>query len=128
VGSIRDAFGVSINKNIAYAEIDFGTGIRLDLQSVSGESFRKGFVPPPNTSEGISALQRRFLTMPSGDNLRKFDSEVILLEHIANTLPDFASGRIRLFSEFPICPSCNGVVEQFRRMFPNIELIVTSGP
>jgi hypothetical protein len=127
VARIRNAFGVSANKNIAFAEVDFGTGVRLDLQAVSGESFRKGFVPPPGTAEGISELQRRFITQATGNNPRRFDSENIILEHLANTIPTFASGRIRLFSELPVCVSCNGVIDQFRRMFHNIELIVTSG-
>jgi hypothetical protein len=130
VTSLKRRFGIEDFRNAAFAEIDTGTGAVSSLQAVSGQRARRGFVSPPGTNGGISSRQRRFVTTLD-DNLRnnrQFDSEVILLEQIANSIPTSASGRIRLFSEQPLCRSCNSVVDQFRSMFPGIEVIVSHGP
>ncbi len=126
--ALKRANRVGRDKNVAFAEVDMGTGVRLDLHAASGKHHFRGFVPPPGSKDGISALQRRFLTQVTGNNARRVDSEVILLEHLANTIPSFAKGRIRLFSELPPCSSCSDVIDQFRRLFPNMEVIVSHGP
>ena len=50
-----------------------------------------------------------------------------IFEHIANKFPTTAKGRIDLYSELEICPSCSGVITQFKKMYPNIEVNVTLG-
>lgn len=87
---------------------------------VSGKASRPGTVDLP--------AQTRFQVKATGADARELDSERKILEQIAEGLPPDASGRIQLFSELPVCDSCVGVIEQFRRDFPNIELIVTHGP
>lgn len=50
-----------------------------------------------------------------------------IFEHIANEFPETATGKIDLYSELPLCPSCSEVLKQFKEMYPNIEINVTSG-
>ncbi|SHF42338.1 The BURPS668_1122 family of deaminases [Seinonella peptonophila] len=60
--------------------------------------------------------------------VRTNDSELRIFAHLANKLvnnPD-ATGTVRLFSERPVCVSCQGVVMQFKQMFKNIRIIVHS--
>lgn len=58
---------------------------------------------------------------------RQLDSERMLLEYLAKELPRDASGVIRIYSRYPVCPKCTGVIEQFYWMFPKVTLLVTSG-
>lgn len=37
------------------------------------------------------------------------------------------NGEIKIVSEFPYCSSCQGVIQQFSEMFPNIKLILVDG-
>ncbi|ECI5354874.1 hypothetical protein GYD59_004707 [Salmonella enterica] len=78
------------------------------------------FLPTP--AEG----SRRFSTFEVGHD-RAFDSEVKIFEHIADKFPTTAKGRIDLYSELEVCPSCSEVITQFKRMYPNIEVNVTWG-
>lgn len=64
---------------------------------------------------------------------RCVDSESKILEDIAHQLGytefkagEKVSGTIYLITERPPCPSCEGVIKQFREMFPDIKLIVES--
>ncbi|EEN4858770.1 hypothetical protein GK134_02910 [Salmonella enterica] len=69
---------------------------------------------------------RKFTTFEVGHD-RAFDSEVKIFEHIANKFPTTAKGRIDLYSELKVCPSCSEVITQFKAMYPNIEVNVTWG-
>ncbi|PVL83820.1 hypothetical protein C4797_19840 [Salmonella enterica subsp. enterica serovar Weslaco] len=69
---------------------------------------------------------RKFTTFEVGHD-RAFDSEVKIFEHIANKFPTMAKGRIDLYSELKVCPSCSEVITQFKAMYPNIEVNVTWG-
>jgi len=53
------------------------------------------------------------------------DTEAKILEDIASQISDpNISGTINLFTELPPCLSCINIIEEFRRMFPNITLNV----
>ncbi|EBV7174679.1 hypothetical protein ZU61_04655, partial [Salmonella enterica subsp. enterica serovar Thompson] len=69
---------------------------------------------------------RKFTTFEVGHD-RAFDSEVKIFEYIANKFPTTAKGRIDLYSELKVCPSCSEVITQFKAMYPNIEVNVTWG-
>jgi hypothetical protein len=60
-------------------------------------------------------------------NMRFNDSELRVLEDLANTLPRNARGTIRLYTQRPPCSSCAGVIEQFSAMFPDLLVVLTSG-
>lgn len=60
--------------------------------------------------------------------LRALDAEVKILEYLANRFDQQSQGTVYLFSERPICLSCQGVIRQFTEMFPNIAVRTGSGP
>jgi RHS repeat-associated protein len=119
VAEIRADIGVPKGKNIAYAEVNLG-GDTQEVVGISGGKLRGNTAPPP--------ISRQFQPIEVGGYVRDLDAEVKILEDLARVLPQNSSGVVRLFSQFPVCESCTGVVEQFRAAFPDIQVIVTSGP
>ena len=123
--SLRNQFGISRGKNIAFADVQV-TAFRGELKGLSGKSIAQarvaaGFAPIPRF--------RRFITgLTDFDTPAAHDAEVLLLEDLASKLTHESFGTVRLFSERPVCGSCLGVIEQFRASFPRIELLVSSGP
>ncbi|WP_419186732.1 deaminase domain-containing protein [Pseudomonas fluorescens] len=69
--------------------------------------------------------QRKYIGGP-GAYLRDADTEFKILETVAQRLGQntSATGRINLLSEKAVCPSCTGMVLQFREHYPNIQLNV----
>lgn len=72
--------------------------------------------------------------MSSGTWLRNADSEYKMLNKLANDLGGEASmkypnitGELKIISENPYCISCQGIIQQFNEMFPNIKLILIDG-
>jgi The BURPS668_1122 family of deaminases len=74
----------------------------------------------------------------SGSNgsewLRITDSEYRMLNRFASDYGAVSGGRyydisgtIKIVSENPYCPSCQGIIQQFNTMFPNINLILIDG-
>ncbi len=37
------------------------------------------------------------------------------------------SGSLKVVTERPYCPSCQGVIQQFNDMFPNVEITLIDG-
>ena len=56
------------------------------------------------------------------------DAEYKLLSAIADTLENCYNrdiqGQLYLYTERQPCESCQGVIEQFRQKFPNIEMTI----
>lgn len=104
-------------RNIATANFNIG-GINGNLQAVSGVANRASTVANPTT--------RLFTTNPE----RAFDSEVKIFEYLAQTFQSNpnVSGTITLYSERAVCVSCVGVLNQFMEMYPNVVIIINSGP
>ncbi|MDR1203628.1 MAG: hypothetical protein LBL58_18625, partial [Tannerellaceae bacterium] len=66
--------------------------------------------------------------------LRITDSEYRMLNDLAYKLGGKAGvrypnvhGEIKIISELPYCNSCQGIIQQFNEMFPNIKLILIDG-
>ncbi len=81
-------------------------------------------------SGGSIANPQRYIATPTGNNPRTEDTEYKLLAHIANKLKKATGdiyGEIDLHSDFPVCPSCSLVFDQFKQEFPNININVTVG-
>ncbi len=116
--SIRQQLGVSLYKNIAFADFQIGNDSDC-LIAVSGKATRPGTVGLPK-----SPLFKPF-EFPPGHS-RAYDSEYKILEELASryTHSPEVSGTVNLFTERPPCASCSFVIEQFRRRFSNITLIV----
>jgi hypothetical protein len=69
-----------------------------------------------------------------GTWLRNTDSEYKMLNKLANDLEGKTGniypnimGEIKIVSENPYCISCQGIVQQFNEMYPNIKLILIDG-
>lgn len=66
--------------------------------------------------------------------LRITDSEYRMLNNYANRLgavkgekyPNFI-GELKIVSENPYCNFCQGIINQFNEMFPNVKLILIDG-
>jgi hypothetical protein len=66
--------------------------------------------------------------------LRITDAEYRMLNHLANDLGGktgsvfpTVSGELKIISEIPYCASCNGIIKDFNKMFPNIKLVLIDG-
>ncbi len=57
---------------------------------------------------------------------RIVDTESKILEDINTQLKliDNPTGQIKLYTDLKPCPSCMGVIEQFKKKYPNIEIEV----
>ena len=113
--SIRNSLKVR-GRNVAIAEVVIN-GKRKLYAAVSGKASPAGTVNKPT--------KRIFKTRPSGAMPRKNDTEVKILEEIAEGLSKKSKGKISIYTERAPCFSCQGVIEQFKKRFPDIELIVT---
>ena len=119
---------ISANNNVAAAAVNIDGMDPQMLTSVSGGSARTGTVP----EVGVEGNPQRFLPgrMDGGANTRFSDTEFKILNYLANQIgpsSDSVTGSVWLHSDFPVCDSCNGVIDQFRSAFPNVDLRVTSG-
>jgi hypothetical protein len=121
------------SKNLAFAD--------TTIEGIDSSSLKpalSGEYSPPGTTSMPDG--ERFFTTITDKYPREFDSEVKLLENIAQqyvNLPGVVkdgdqyrgiSGSIDLFTERAPCQSCADVIQQFRQMFPDLEINYTSGP
>jgi len=119
INQTRQEFNIGSKRNIAFAVYEI-SGKKGELIGISGNAERAGTVGIPE--------KRIFDTITTGNNPRTLDSEVKILESLASNLSENASGKVYLFSELPFCISCEGVINQFKQKFPNIDLVVNHGP
>jgi hypothetical protein len=66
--------------------------------------------------------------------LRTTDSEYKMLNKLASDLKATPGGKypnvtgeLKIVSENPYCASCQGIIQQFNEMFPNVKLILVDG-
>lgn len=66
--------------------------------------------------------------------LRKTYSEYKMLNKLASDLGGTLGsiktaviGEIKIVTELPYCASCQGIIQQFHEMFPNVKLILVDG-
>ncbi|CAL2075137.1 Fibronectin type III domain protein [Tenacibaculum sp. 190524A05c] len=67
----------------------------------------------------------------SGSWIRNADTEYVMLSEIAKKLGAKAgktypniTGEIKIISELPYCMSCQGVIQDFSMMFPNVKVVL----
>lgn len=112
-------------RNIAFAIENITSGSQFELVSSSGkyisglDSTLRNFPLP---------IRTQFEPMFYKGWLRNTDSEYMILEYIASKADTQTYGTIKLFSELPICPSCQSVIGQFSEKFPYIDLYFNSPP
>lgn len=72
--------------------------------------------------------KRRFTVLDLGDGVPRYhDTEAKFLEYVADIKAPTDAFEITILSEKHICKSCEHVVEQFQRMFPNAKVNIVSG-
>ncbi len=118
--NLRNDLGITSNnqlrRNVAVGE---GYVDGADIGEIIGVSGWRG--------PGVEMPENPIFTTTTVGHPRDLDSEVFVLETLAQRLTPQSTGTIRLLSERTVCASCEGVITQFREMFPNINLIVRSG-
>jgi RHS repeat-associated protein len=119
--STRRRFNVPEGKrNIGLMDANI-EGKRIRLQyAISGSTEESN---PPGAVGNPTA--RRFKFKNAGAQPRGFDTEVKLLENLAESLTPDSSGVVNLFTERQPCPSCAPMLQEFSEAFPNIQLNVT---
>ncbi|MFE3785942.1 deaminase domain-containing protein, partial [Amycolatopsis sp. NPDC059090] len=107
----REENDVAARRNVAMAY--------YDINGWTGRVF---------ATSGTQARRNSFVS-PMPDNLRfrhhssrPADAEAKVLEGLAENLTAESTGWIRLYSEARVCRSCRGVIQQFRELFPLIDL------
>lgn len=119
--------------NFGYSEVDIDG---LDNTQFFAHSSIQAEIPSVKDS-GISIKPESspFKTVEvNGNNVidgegawpRDVDTEYKILSDIQSKIGDnySASGKIKLYTELVPCPSCQSVIEQFKEMYPNIDIEV----
>ncbi|CDL81255.1 deaminase domain-containing protein [Xenorhabdus szentirmaii] len=110
--------GIGKKRNLATSNFDInvdGKPIKGIADAASGEGSVPGLVDVPNPN-------KRLFTTTVVTHPRAFDSEAKIFEHIASKINPNAKGTVNLYSELPICKSCQGVIKQFETMHPNVKV------
>jgi hypothetical protein len=124
----RLAQNAGTNGNYGYLEGKIGA------INKNGELIRSG--EPDKINEIFEALKVNPQQEIGGTNswLRNTDSEYKMLNRLANELNGIKgktykeiTGELKIASERPYCPSCQGVIQQFNEMYPNVKLILIDG-
>ena len=140
--------------NMAFADLEVDYLPKVRMWGPSGAKDYRGIsnVAPPTPRDAAGNYVGRFLTrrgepgwwsdgkwvernasqwdshiVEGNFNARGNESELRILEFLAQKLPKGSKGTVRLYTQRPPCASCAGVIEQFYHMFPDILLVVTSG-
>ena len=118
--TLRNDLGITSNnqlrRNVAVGE---GNVDGVDIGEIIGVSGKRG--------PGVDMPENPIFTTTTVGHPRNLDSEVFVLENLAQRLTPQSTGTVRLLSERTVCSSCQGVITQFREKFPNINLIVRAG-
>lgn len=107
----------------------FLEGIVPSVGQIDNRMWRSGAANPNTEPQIFEAI---IVEGSSGGSwLRNTDSEYKMLNRLAADLGGSAgnvylsvSGTLKVVSENPYCTSCQGVIQQFNMMFPNINLIL----
>ncbi|MBB4932252.1 hypothetical protein F4561_003072 [Lipingzhangella halophila] len=114
----------SKKRNVAVADINIDGLDNRQLAGTSGPD-RPGSTPMPEDQRytaNTNADSEQKILESLAEELNPRDAD----GNYPETRPDI-EGTIELYSERRPCPSCDGVIEQFEREFPNIDVNVTWG-
>jgi hypothetical protein len=105
---------------------------KVNGKNVENKMWRS--IPIEEADKEIHIFQAVETKGKSGTWLRITDSEYRMLNKLADDLggklgtkyPN-VTGELKIISENPFCTSCQGVIQDFNEMFPNIKLILIDG-
>jgi RHS repeat-associated protein len=116
ISELRAKLRTGKDRNIAFAE-----------GNINGEPFDRIVGVSGRNTPGTTMPSSRFFETKVVGWDRSFDAEVHILETLAQRLQPSTKGKIVLVSELPYCESCAGVIDQFEKMFPNMQLVLVQG-
>jgi hypothetical protein len=117
---MRDALQLE-KKNIAISQSKID-GVTQTHTSISGSASPEGTVGPP------ANRTFHYLTMrEDGAMTRAFDSEIKILEDLAQKMTKDSTGTLHLFTEKYPCESCIFAIKQFKKRYPKVKVNITSG-
>lgn len=117
ISNCGNAASMELDGKIYFSHSKFG------LSGSFEHSLYKGEYPAVTLSKN-----RIFKVSDLGDGVpRQFDTEAKLLEFVASQKNPEDSFTVNILSEKHICKSCQGVVDQFKQMFPKSTVNIVSG-
>ena len=110
---------MSFDNQVYFSHSRFGLPGTEEISLYNGEYPTVGLKPEE---------ERRFSVLDLGDRIpREYDTEAKLLEFVADKKKEGDHFSITILSEKHICESCQGVVRQFKKQFPNAKVNIVSG-
>ena len=99
------------------------SSIQTEMPSMKGSGIS---IKPESSPFIASEVSSTNVINGEGAWLRDVDTEYKILSDIQSKLGNnySASGKIILYTELAPCPSCQSVIEQFKQMYPNIDIEV----
>lgn len=119
MSSEGNASSLLLDDEIYFSHSRFGLDGTKELVAYKGEYSPVGLME-----------KRKFTTKPINKDdkvLREYDTEAKFLEFIATKKNPDDVFTVTILSEKHICASCQGVVEQFKKMFPKSTVNIVSG-
>ena len=99
------------------------SAIQTELDSVKGTGIS---IKPETSPFKVQSVNKSGIIDGDGAWLRDVDTEYKILSDIQSKLGNnySVSGKIKLYTELIPCPSCQSVISQFQKMYPNISIEV----
>ncbi|MBC6419525.1 MAG: hypothetical protein GDA44_12510, partial [Prochloron sp. SP5CPC1] len=115
----NEKFKIGRKRNVAIGKLTDREGkVLYNEYAVAGEQAQRG-VRLQNDARAFTPIE-----INGGEN-RAWDSEVHLLEDLHNKIkskPEYQKGNLELYSERDYCLSCQGIIDQFSRKYPQINI------
>lgn len=120
IDDVFKKYNAGKRKNVAVTKGEVN-GEKIDLESVSGK------IDPanPNHKDNFSKPSENHYKYSGSDkNGRLNDTEQKMIEHLREKYKDTpnVNGNIEIISHKAICQSCNDIIDQFQKDFPNINI------
>ncbi|MFJ8087142.1 pre-toxin TG domain-containing protein [Lysinibacillus sp. NPDC095746] len=120
IDDVFKKYNAGKRKNVAVTKGEIN-GEKIDLESVSGK------IDPanPNHKDNFSKPSENHYKYSGSDkNGRLNDTEQKMIEHLREKYKDTpnVNGNIEIISHKAICQSCNDIIDQFQKDFPNINI------
>ena len=132
IDEIRQTLPSDLKKsgNMAVADVTI-PGLPTEFKAFSQvqTASNKGALAADGTDRGFSYLKPADQRLLHGYQSvkgydRSVDTEAKILEDIASRTQPSTQGSVVLYTQLTPCPSCQAIIEDFRRIRPNITLIV----
>ena len=120
---INDAAEGGTEANVRIADEVLDGDLLKNVKSMKDSGIS---IKPESSPFKVSEVNSTNVINGEGAWLRDVDAEYKILSDIQSKLGNnySASGKITLYTELEPCPSCQSVIKQFKKMYPNIDIEV----